>query len=248
LRPFDVVALNPYRSNPLPPLAEQPGSGIMPIMTMTLPDGEPEAGHWRIEPISAVVRLLTEAAGARASRTRVIAVDGRSSSGKTTLAGRLAGSIENSHVVHTDDVAWHHSIFGWVDLLTDGHSAPNPLQDACRFGRCVGSTRPTRGHRGTVRYLDPDRGGRRRGAPRACRRGRRERVGAVRLATMDQRNLIRVGNGELPMSVHEAWMAEELAFLAAHRPWERASLIVAGTPVLQHDPETELVVAPVMAR
>ena len=38
-------------------------------------------------------------------------------------------------------------------------------------------------------------------------------------------------------------MAEELPFLAADRPWERARLVVAGTPPLGHDPRTELVVA-----
>jgi hypothetical protein len=38
-------------------------------------------------------------------------------------------------------------------------------------------------------------------------------------------------------------MAEERPFLAADRPWERARLVVAGTPPLGHDPRTELVVA-----
>jgi hypothetical protein len=38
-------------------------------------------------------------------------------------------------------------------------------------------------------------------------------------------------------------MAEERPFLAADRPWERAGLVVAGTPGLPHDPATELVVA-----
>jgi hypothetical protein len=62
------------------------------------------------------------------------------------------------------------------------------------------------------------------------------------LAVTNERNLTRVGAGELPLPVHEQWMAEEIPFLAAQRPWERVDLIVAGTPALSHDPATELVV------
>lgn len=39
------------------------------------------------------------------------------------------------------------------------------------------------------------------------------------------------------------WMAEEEPFLADQKPWERADLIVAGTPQIPFDPLTELVVA-----
>jgi hypothetical protein len=38
-------------------------------------------------------------------------------------------------------------------------------------------------------------------------------------------------------------MAEEEPFLADQRPWERADLIVAGTPPISFDPATQLVVA-----
>ncbi|HEX3207085.1 MAG TPA: hypothetical protein VHQ68_12675 [Propionibacteriaceae bacterium] len=31
-----------------------------------------------------------------------------------------------------------------------------------------------------------------------------------------------------------SWMAEELRFLEHQRPWERAAVIVAGTPLLAH--------------
>ena len=47
----------------------------------------------------------------------------------------------------------------------------------------------------------------------------------------------------------DEWDAEEVPFLAADRPWERADLIVAGTPELPYDPAAELVVAePMMVR
>jgi ABC-type cobalamin/Fe3+-siderophores transport system ATPase subunit len=49
---------------------------------------------------------------------QVIAVDGRSASGKTTFAKALAGAL-NAPLVHTDDVAWHHSFLDWWPLLID---------------------------------------------------------------------------------------------------------------------------------
>jgi hypothetical protein len=57
-------------------------------------------------------------------RPVVLAVDGRSSSGKTTLAARLRDAVTGSSVVHTDDIAWQHSRFGWADLLIDGILIP----------------------------------------------------------------------------------------------------------------------------
>jgi hypothetical protein len=42
----------------------------------------------------------------------------------------------------------------------------------------------------------------------------------------------------------DEWEAEEVPFLHRHRPWERADVIVAGSPVVVHDPEHEVVVAP----
>jgi hypothetical protein len=39
------------------------------------------------------------------------------------------------------------------------------------------------------------------------------------------------------------WMAEEIPFNTAQRTWERADLIVCGTPEIAWDPATEIVVA-----
>ena len=51
----------------------------------------------------------------------VVLIDGRGGAGKSTLAAALAGEASRSGrlsaVVATDDVAWHHSRFGWHDLL-----------------------------------------------------------------------------------------------------------------------------------
>jgi hypothetical protein len=43
---------------------------------------------------------------------------------------------------------------------------------------------------------------------------------------------------------HAGWMAEEIPFNADQRTWERADVIVCGTPQIPHDPGTEVVVAP----
>ena len=40
--------------------------------------------------------------------------------GKTTLAERLRSVVPPVEVVHTDDIAWWHSRFGWHDLMLDG--------------------------------------------------------------------------------------------------------------------------------
>jgi hypothetical protein len=67
-------------------------------------------------------------------------------------------------------------------------------------------------------------------------------VQADRGAT-EQRDEARVAAGETTRAGVAGWMAEELPFIAARRPWEHADLIVAGTPTLPHDPRTEIVVA-----
>jgi hypothetical protein len=42
----------------------------------------------------------------------------------------------------------------------------------------------------------------------------------------------------------DAWIAEERPFNTAQRTWERASIVVCGTPQIRCDPVTEIVVAP----
>ena len=53
-----------------------------------------------------------------------MALDGRSNSGKTTLATRIRDMVPGSVVIHTDDIAWEHSRFSWADLLVDGILVP----------------------------------------------------------------------------------------------------------------------------
>ena len=46
----------------------------------------------------------------------IVAIDGRSASGKSTFASRLTRALE-CQCVHTDDIAWNHSFFDWWPLL-----------------------------------------------------------------------------------------------------------------------------------
>jgi hypothetical protein len=77
---------------------------------------EPAAGPWRVERIANVFAGFAGRAETAAERILSVAIDGRSSSGKTTLARRIAEVIPATVVVHTDDIAWFHSRFGWADL------------------------------------------------------------------------------------------------------------------------------------
>src|SRR5215510_2615211 len=61
-------------------------------MNMKLGPGEPFAGPWRVTPIRDLVRLVFDTDRARDGRPWILAVDGRSGSGKSTVAA-FASSI-----------------------------------------------------------------------------------------------------------------------------------------------------------
>src|SRR5829696_8574819 len=126
--------------------------------------GEPLAGPWRARARREVAdELIGRCAEALVG---VVAVDGRSGAGKTTVAAALAEALRASAVLHTDDFAWHHSFFGWTELLR------GVLADA-RAGRAVSyrppawDARPAGRDRGPGGYAHRDRRGRRRGPPGA---------------------------------------------------------------------------------
>jgi hypothetical protein len=221
-------------------------------VSLCLAPEEPEAGPWRAEPLTVVAATVMSLGHGKAADHRpvVLAVDGRSSSGKTTLAARLQDAVAGSAVVHTDDIAWWHSRFGWADLLIGGILAP------AHAGRPV-FYRP-------LRWDERQRPGAIE-VPANCPLLIIEGVGAARRESAnltdtaiwvqadapetERRNLIRVGQpGGSPTVQHvRDWMAEEIPFLAGQRPWERADLIACGTPQIPFDPATELVVAPPLA-
>jgi hypothetical protein len=222
-------------------------------MVLQLASEEPEGGPWHAEPLTVVVEELVQLGRGRTTGTRgvVLAVDGRSSSGKTTLAGRLQAAVQGSAVVHTDDIAWWHSRFGWADLLINGVLVPFHRGEPVNF-------RPPRwaehGREGSIQVAA--------GCPLLIIEG----VGAGRSEVSDlidvlvwvqagqreaeRRSLARVGQpgGARTIGDHRGWMAEEEPFLAGQRPWDDADMLVAGTPEIPFDRTSGLVVAPPLSR
>ena len=215
---------------------------------MELGPGEPAAGPWRVERLDVFARSLADAAPARTSRPLVVAVDGRGGSGKTTLAARLCRLLPAAAVVHTDDVAWWHSRFGWDDLMIAG--VLEPLQRSGRRYRP-----PAWDARGRPGHIE---------VPAAARVVLIEGVGASRRTLADRLDVavwVQSDYGEakrrgidrdmrtrgldedVALREWDEWEAEEVPFLLEDRPWERADVIAASAPVLAHDPDTELALA-----
>jgi hypothetical protein len=157
----------------------------------------------------------------------LIGVDGRSGSGKSTFAADLAETAAGVTVVHTDDIAWHHSFFDWHELLVDGILAPL-RQD----GPPVGYRPPAWDARDRPGSIDVPSGtevlvvegvG-------ACRAELHSWFDATVWIQSDPDLAYRrvVARGDDPVEFVDEWTAEELPFLAHDRPWARATLIVSG--------------------
>jgi hypothetical protein len=226
---------------------------MMETMALQLAQEEPEAGPWRAELLSTVVNAVARR-GAGQGRPVVLAVDGRSNNGKTTLAERIRALVPGAVVIHTDDIAWEHSRFGWDDLLIDGILVPAHQGEAVSY-------RPPR-------WEEHDREGALE-VPAGCPllivegdgAGRREvahLVDTVIWVQADEREAGRrstaraadppaadLANQGLdgPGFDEDGWMAEEIPFNTAQRTWERADLVVCGTPEICYDPSTQIVIS-----
>jgi hypothetical protein len=177
-----------------------------------------------------------------------VAVDGRSGGGKSTLAQRLSDAVPDSTVVHVDDIAWHAPMFGWTELLVDGVLGP------LRRGEEV-SYRPPAWDLHSRSGLIAVPAGRSLVIVEGVGAGRRELselIDCLVWVQSDYAEAERLGlardvasavNGDPAATVAfwHAWMAAELPFLAADRPWERADLTVAGTSTLPQPPGMVLV-------
>lgn len=179
---------------------------------------------------------------------RFVAIDGRGGAGKTTLATRLQARTPGTAIVHTDDLAWNHSIFDWADVMI--RHVISPLAS----GEPV-SYRPP----GWVRERRP-------GAvevPSDARLVLIEGTGAVRHELSPYldgslwvrtppseavRRLVARDGAEKTERDLATWAPEEDRFFRRHLPWLRADVIVDGAPTLPHDPEVETVVAAQPAR
>jgi len=207
-------------------------------------DGEPAAGPWRVISVAELWRVLLDAAGPRTGRPVVLGIGGRSSSGKTTLAGRLAAEMSRVAVLHTDDIAWRQAVLDWDGLLFDGVLAPvrggHPVAYRppkwAEYGRSGAIKVPSE----TAVLIVEGVGATRRALAPALDATIWVQADA---AVLDQRDETRIAAGETTAADHRAWMAEERPFLLHDRAWERATVIVAGSPELPHEPTAEVVVA-----
>ncbi|MBM7806184.1 hypothetical protein JOD57_002021 [Geodermatophilus bullaregiensis] len=206
-------------------------------MTPTLPAGEPEAGPWRPVPVPALLDLVLAAAGDPRGRPRIVAVDGRGASGTSTLAARLSALAPASAVVHTDDLAWHEPLFAWGHLLADG--VLRPLHE----GRGLSYRPPQwdrRGRDGVV-AVPPGSDLVIVEGTGASHREHADLVDATvwvqsDAAEAERRGIARDvadgvnGDPEQAAAFWHEWMREELPFLTRQRPWQRACVVVNGTP------------------
>jgi hypothetical protein len=203
-------------------------------------DGEPDFGPGVRLPVAAVVGELMD--GRRPQRRPfVLAIDGRSSNGKTHLAERIVALVPRTAVVHTDDVAWNHSRFGWDDLVLSGVIEP------LRRGEAVDYRPPAwdaRGRPGSI-WVAADAGLVVVEGVGAGRASLAAHVDAVIWVQSDPdvvecRSRARVDAGEIDAAGYEGWMSEEVPFQARERTWERADLVVSGSATL--DDPTGIVV------
>lgn len=170
---------------------------------------------------------------------RIVAIDGRSGGGKSTLAQRLADAVPGSAVIHVDDVAWNTPMFEWDDLLAKGVLEP------LRRGEAVAYRPPAWDlHRRPGAIAAPS--GRTLVIVEGVGAGRRELAGLIdRLiwvqsdyAEAERRGLARDiasgvnGDEQETVAFWHAWVAAENPFLEADRPWDRADVIAAGTSSL----------------
>jgi len=234
-------------------------------MIVELPPEEPPFGPWEVRPIQAFVRSIQDELPKNTGRPGVVAIDGRSAGGKTTLATLVSRAVPGSVVVHTDDIPssgnWpgvdayspphlessiQCSFFDWTERLLENVLGPVRAGQAVRYrpqawddwfrGEGVAIEVPT-------------------GCPMLILEGvgaaRRELMHAVDTVVWVQadmgkartRGVARDGGDAEADAFWERWMAEEFPFLADQRPWERADAIVSGTPERAHDPASEVVVA-----
>lgn len=200
---------------------------------ITTPAGEPVAGPWECVPVAAVADTLLAGAGSHSGRPVILAVDGRSGSGKSTFADALSRAIAGAVVVHTDDVAWWESYFGWDHLMAAGILRPVRAGSSVRFRPPAWDARAREGSidvpSGTPAVIVEGVG--------ASRLSLHHLVDASAWVQSDhdearRRGIDRDGGDQHAVDFWDDWMAEEEPFLAADRPWDRAAVVVCGTPDL----------------
>lgn len=209
---------------------------------MRLVDGEPQPAQWHSVSIAEFAQRLVETAQQSSTRLRggggplLLAVNGRSASGKTTLAGGLAAELPGSVLVHTDDLCWHEPMFAWAHVQRE-------LISQIQQG-------------GQVSFRPPQWELRKRAGEISIPADTEvvifEGVGSSQSEVADllhasawvqadfdvaeQRGIARDllsgenGNEEQTIAFWHAWIADERAHLRSDQPWGRADLLVTAPP------------------
>ena len=185
-------------------------------------------------------------AGPHDGRPAIIAVDGRSASGKTTLASRFAALYEDAALVHSDDVAWWESFFDWDHLMASG------ILEPLHRGRAVDYRPPAwdrRGREGSIVVAADASLVVVEGVGVSRRSLRRFYDCAFWVqAELDEsrrRGIARDGGSQQDIDFWNEWDREEVPFFRADQPWARARAILCGTPKLAgvtFDAEREVLV------
>ena len=174
--------------------------------------------------------------------TRIVGVDGRAGSGKSSLAWRLAERTDAT-VVHTDDFAAWDDLTGWwprfdaevLQPLLAGRDAHFQVRDweGDEFGRSLGPWKTASWT--PVVVVEGVTVTRREAAGRLAYRVWVEAALRVRL----RRGLER--DGENDRALWLEWQRQEDEFFAVDHPAPRADLIVRTDSNLPHDPASEVV-------
>jgi hypothetical protein len=168
----------------------------------------------------------------------IVAVDGRSASGKTTFANRLSSEL-NAPRVHSDDVAWYHSFFDWWPLMLEQIIVP------FRAGRVI-DWKPeawtAQGREGSIQV--PQSSILILEGVSVTRHELSTHIDLpiwveTDLQIAQARGLER--DGPDGRDFWFEWQASEQPFLERDQPWTRAKIIIDGVPSLEHDPETQFV-------
>ncbi len=192
-------------------------------------------------------------------------IDGRSGSGKSSLASVLHRAIPHAAVVHLDDVP---SSGSWRGSEAQKTILTDPLPAGCSYfdwTECLLENIVLPYRAGQPVHYRPeawDDWRRTEGAifvPADCSTlivegvgaGRRELTHVIDVSIWIQadfeeakrRGIVRDGGGAESERLWNRFETQELPFLAQQASWERATVIAAGTPELPYDPASQLVVA-----
>lgn len=211
---------------------------------MNLDPCEAPARDWHAVPVPDLWRFIESLRPEQArDRPLIVAVDGRSAAGKTTVARALAEAHDSVVVVHADDIAWWEPLFAWDHLLRRG------ILEPLHAGRGVAFTPPQWRERGREGAIE---------VPASVEVVLIEGVGASCASVAElidvavwvqsdgaeaerrgiERDAASGENGDYQQTVAfwHNWSRAERTYLERDRPWLRADLIVSGTPPIEVPP------------